>query len=62
MMTDMKRITVSFDDDVDRGILDLRKRDDYVKCSYSEIVRKLVRLGLAAEDRNRMESSDAVSA
>lgn len=61
-MTDMKRITVSFDDDVDRKILELRKHDDYVKCSYSEIVRKLVKLGLAAEDRNRMVHSDTVSA
>lgn len=61
-MTDMKRITVSFDDDVDRRIVELRKRDDYVKCSYSEIVRKLVRLGLAAEDRNRIATSETVSA
>lgn len=61
-MTDMKRITVSFDDDVDRKILELRKHDDYVKCSYSEIVRKLVKLGLAAENRNRMVPSETVSA
>lgn len=48
-MTDMKRITVAFDDDIDNGIFELRKKDDYVKCSYSEIVRRLVRLGLQAE-------------
>lgn len=62
MMTDMKRITVSFDDDIDKRILELRKRDDYVKCSYSEIVRKLVRLGLAVENCNRIVPSDTVSA
>ncbi len=48
-MTEMKRITVAFDDDIDKGIFELRKKDDYVKCSYSEIVRRLVRIGLQAE-------------
>lgn len=52
MMTDMKRITVAFDDDIDRRIFELRKKDCYVKCSYSEIVRRLVRLGLQAECPN----------
>lgn len=50
-MTDMKRISVAFDDDIDRGIFELRKTDEYLKCSYSEIVRRLVRIGLTAEAR-----------
>lgn len=55
-MTEKKRITISFDDDIDRCILELRKRDDYVRCSYSEIVRQLVQLGLLAERRGKMQS------
>lgn len=45
-MTEMKRITIALDDDLDRGIYELRKQDEYTRCSYSEIVRRLVRLGL----------------
>ncbi len=54
-LTDMKRISVSFDEDIDRGIFELRKDDEYLKCSYSEIVRRLVRIGLNAEARKRSE-------
>ena len=54
-LTDMKRISVSFDEDIDRGIFELRKDDEYLKCSYSEIVRRLVRIGLNAEARKRRE-------
>ena len=52
-MTKMKRISVAFDDDIDRNIFELRKNDNYVKCSYSEIVRRLVRIGLEAESRKK---------
>lgn len=52
-MTKMKRISVAFDDDIDKNIFELRKNDDYVKCSYSEIVRRLVRIGLKAEARKK---------
>ena len=54
-LTDMKRMSVSFDEDIDRGIFELRKDDEYLKCSYSEIVRRLVRIGLNAEARKRSE-------
>lgn len=45
-MTDMKRITISFPDEIDEAILGLRKSDEFARCSYSEIVRKAVRRGL----------------
>ena len=54
-MTKMKRISVAFDDDIDNNIFELRKNDDYVKCSYSEIVRRLVRIGLKAESRKKSQ-------
>ena len=53
-MTSMKRVTVSFPDDMDKEILELRKKDAFVRCSYSEIIRKLVFLGLRVEkDKNK---------
>ena len=50
-MTDMKRITVSFPDDIDQALVELRKQDGFERCSYSEIIRRLVRVGLSAADR-----------
>lgn len=47
-MTEMKRITVAFPEDIDRAVYELRKDDRFVKCSYSEIIRRMVALGLEA--------------
>lgn len=47
-MTDMRRITISVPDDLDKAVLELRKQNEFVRCSYSEIVRKLLILGLSA--------------
>lgn len=51
-MTDMRRVTISLSDDLDDAILELRKQDEFVRCSYSEIVRYLLTMGLhrATED------------
>lgn len=45
-MTDMKRVTISIPDDLDKKIVALRKKDEYLRDSYSEIVRKLLDRGL----------------
>lgn len=41
-MTEMRRVTVSLPDDLDRRILNLKKDDRFVRCSYSEIVRQVL--------------------
>lgn len=41
-MTDMRRITIALPDEIDRRILELRKDDRFVRCSYAEIVRQLL--------------------
>lgn len=46
-MTDMKRVTISLPDDIDRKVLELRKDDRFVRCSYSELVRMLLEAGLS---------------
>ena len=47
-MTNMKRVTISMPEQLDREILGMRKEDAFIRDSYSEIVRKLLELGLRA--------------
>lgn len=54
-MTNMKRISISFPDDIDAKIYNLRKNEEYVKCSYSEIIRRLVRIGLKVEAKKQSQ-------
>lgn len=56
-MTDMRRVTITIPDEVDQKVLDLRKDDRFVRCSYSEIIRRMLTLGIAAYDRERKEES-----
>lgn len=41
-MTEMRRMTISLPDDLDKRILELKKDDRFVRCSYSEIVRQVL--------------------
>jgi hypothetical protein len=45
-MTDMRRVTISIPEDMDRKIVNLRQSDSFVRSSYSELVRMLIDLGL----------------
>lgn len=58
-MTAMKRITVSFPEDLEKRIYQLRKKEKYVKCSYSELVRILVEAGLEAGIDERKKQKGA---
>ena len=49
-MTDMRRITIAVPDEIDKRILDLRKDDRFIRCSYAEIVRQLLERGLDDQD------------
>lgn len=49
-MTEMKRVTVSLPEEIDKKVLELRKDERFIRCSYSEIVRKLLEAGLAAKE------------
>ena len=48
-MTEMKRVTIPVPDWLDRAILDMRKDDRFVRCSYAEIVRRILQIGLDAQ-------------
>lgn len=45
-MTDMRRVTVSLPDEIDKRILELKKDDRFIRLSYAEIVRQLLEKGL----------------
>ena len=50
-MTEMRRVTISLPDEIDEEVLELKKQDRFVRCSYSEIIRMLLQAGLEAEDK-----------
>lgn len=52
-MTNMKRTTVSFPDELTKRIFALRKDDRFTRCSYSELIRQLTEKGLALLDEER---------
>lgn len=45
-MTGMRRVTVPIPQDMDREILEMKKKDEYVRCSYAELVRLVLQRGL----------------
>lgn len=50
-MTEMRRVTISIPNELDKKVLELKKDDRFIRCSYSEIVRMLLQAGLEAEDK-----------
>lgn len=48
MATEMKRISISLPEEIDNQVIELKKTDMYCRCSYAEIVRMLLELGLRA--------------
>ena len=56
-MTNMRRVTICFPDDLNEKILDLRKTDEYVRCTFGEIVRRLVIKGIEIEEAKKGQKS-----
>lgn len=56
-MTNMRRATIAFPDWMDERILELRKEDRFVRCSYSEIVRQILERGFDALTAERTQDS-----
>ncbi len=57
-MTEMKRTTISLPDDLYHAIFELRKDERYMRCSYSEIVRRLVEIGLDVSHDGEPKAGD----
>ena len=58
-MTDMKRTTISFPEELAERIFALRKDDRFVRCSYSELIRQLTEKGLTMLDAERAAQDSA---
>lgn len=52
-MTNMRRVTISLPEDIDKRILRLKKTNKFVRDSYSEIVRQLLLQGLEKESKEK---------
>ena len=50
-MTNMKRTTVSFPDEIVDALVSLKKTDEFKGCTDSEIIRRLVIRGLEKDKR-----------
>ena len=50
-MTNKWRINVTMPNDIEQAIVELRKKDEYSRLSYSEIIRQLIVKGLKTVER-----------
>jgi len=53
----MRRVTISLPDELDKQILELKKDDRFVRCSYSEIVRKMLSRGFDLFEAEKPQNS-----
>lgn len=56
-MTNMKRTSISFPDELADRIFALRKDERFMRCSYSELVRQLAEYGLQLLEKNDQSST-----
>lgn len=52
-MTTMRRVTISLPPDLDKRILALKKTNQFIRVSYSEVVRQLMMKGLEKETKDQ---------
>lgn len=56
-MTNMKRTTISLPPELVERIFALRKDDRFIRCSYSDLIRKLTEKGLSSLDAEMPQDS-----
>lgn len=56
-MTDMRRMTISLPDELDKRILALKKDDRFIRCSYSEVARQILERGFEVLEAERAQDS-----
>lgn len=57
-MTEMARKTISLPPEIEQAVYELRKTDEFCKCSYSEILRVMIKRGLQAQGAVQVSSQD----
>lgn len=56
-MTEMRRMTISIPNELDKRLLALRKDDRFTRCSYSEIVRRMLEQGMKDHESSEQKAS-----
>lgn len=49
-MTNMKRITISVTDEIDKAVTELKKKEEFQNQPYAGIIRMLVERGLKVKE------------
>lgn len=52
-MEKVKRMSISINEEMEKKIVELRKTDKYCRCSYSEIIRRLIEAGMRSFEENK---------
>lgn len=55
-----KRLSVNLPPELDRAVLDLRKTEEYCRCSYVEIIRVLMAEGAKALSNHHQDNAAKV--
>ena len=50
-MTNMRIISCAIPEEIDRKILDLKKSPEFERCTYSEVLRRIILLGIDTKFR-----------
>lgn len=58
-MTGMRRISVAIPEEMDKRLLEMRKDARFIRCSYSEIVRRMMDQGMKMEQSVKKASGGA---
>lgn len=45
-MSTVKRISVSLPEQLEKTIIEMRRTEEYCRCSYAEIIRMLMEIGI----------------
>ncbi len=57
-MTNMRRTTISFPDELTERIFAMRKDGRFIRCSFSDLIRQLTEKGLELmENKNETDST-----
>lgn len=51
-MTNMKRLSVSIPEDLENRLFNMRKNDEFVRCTFAEIIRIVLEKGVDVVERD----------
>jgi len=52
-MSDLKRMSISITEEMERKIVEMRKTDEFCRCSYAEIIRQLIEAGVQSLEESK---------